>query len=160
LQDHEITITTLSEKKGYKMKKLTITTLLLLLLFSFTAYAGNGNSDGKYGKNRACSSVLSGASETITGTVIGIGNHDGLVVDTNNGPVTIYGIGPEWYWEDKEVDRPEIGDVVKVVAYSLLFSDGTRYIASSITIGDDPIDTLKLRDPETGCPLWRGVRNR
>ena len=80
--------------------------------------------------------------------------------DTGNSHVTIYGIGPEWYWEDKGVDRPDIGDGVTVDVYAVLFSDGTRYIASSITIGDDPIDTLKLRDLETGCPLWRGARNR
>jgi len=138
------------------MKKLTVTTLLLLLLVSFTAYAGNGNGNGKYGKTEACSNVLSGTLETIQGTVIGIGNHDGLVVDTGNSHVTIYGIGPEWYWEDNEVDRPDITDGVTVVAYAVLFSDGTRYVASSIKIGGK---TLTLRDPKTGCPLWRGGQN-
>ena len=83
------------------MKKFTVTTLLLLLLFSFTAYAGSGNSNGKYGKTKVCSNVSSGTLETIKGTVIGIGNHDGLVVDTGNSHVTIYRIGHEWYWEDK-----------------------------------------------------------
>ncbi|HSB06553.1 MAG TPA: hypothetical protein VLK23_15325 [Thermodesulfobacteriota bacterium] len=141
------------------MKKLAVTTLLILILFSFTAYAGNlkGNFKRGYGEAKSCSNVLSGPSETFTGTVIGIGNHDGLVVDTNNGPVTIYGIGPEGYWEANSLDRPEIGDLVKVVAYAVLFSDGTRYAASSITIESD---TLQLRDTETGCPLWRGARNR
>jgi hypothetical protein len=154
-----MTKTKLSEKKGYKMKKITVTTLLILLLFSFTAYAGNGKGNFKrgYGEAKSCSNVLSGTSETFTGTAIGIGNHGGLVVDTNNGPVTIYGIGPEWYWEANSVDRPDIGDLVTVVAYAVLFSDETRYVASSITIGSE---TLQLRDTETGCPLWRGFRNR
>ena len=144
------------------MKKLSLMIVLLLVMLSLTAYAGNGNGNFKRGPGepKACSNVLSGTPETITGTVIGIGNDDGLVVDTGNSHVTIYGIGPEWYWEDKGVDRPDIGDGVTVDVYAVLFSDGTRYIASSITIGDDPIDTLKLRDLETGCPLWRGARNR
>lgn len=159
MQDDEITKTKLSEKEGHKMKKISVATLLLLLLFSFAAYAGNGKGNFKrgHGEVKACSNGLSGTSETLTGIAIGIGNHDGLVVDTNNGPVTIYGIGPEWYWEANSVDRPEIGDSVTVVAHAVLFSDETRYVASSITIGSD---TLQLRDTETGCPLWRGFRNR
>ena len=155
LQDHEITIKTLSEKKGYKMKKLTVTALLLLLLSSVSAYAGNGNCGIGQGRTNVCLTNLN--TVEITGKVSDIGNHDGLVVDAGNSQVTIYGIGPEWYWEDKEVDRPEIGDVVKVVAYAVLFSDGTRYVASAITIGGE---TLILRDTNTGCPLWRGARNR
>ncbi len=127
-----------------------------MLVVSFTAYAGNGNQKRIQTNNNVCSNVLSGTLVTLAGTVIGIGSLNGLVLDTGTGQVTIYGIGPEWYWEKKEVDRPEIGDSVTVNAYEVLFSDGTRYIASSVTIGSD---TLNLRDSETGCPLWRGARN-
>jgi len=137
------------------MKKLTVMTVLLLLMISLTAYAGNGVPKREQARKGACSNVLSGALVTITGVVIGIGNQGGLVVDTQNGQVTIYGIGPEWYWEENGVDRPDIGDSITVTAYEVLFSDGTRFVASSITIGTD---TLKIRDPETGCPLWRGSR--
>jgi len=141
------------------MKKLSLMIVLFLMMLSLTVYAGNGKGNFKRGSGeaKACSNVLSGAPETITGNVIGIGNHDGLVVDTNSGPITICGIGPEWYWEDKGVDRPDVGDGVTVDVYAVLFSDGTRYIASSITIVGE---TLILRDPETGCPLWRGAWNR
>ena len=130
--------------------------MIFMLLVSFTAYAGNGNQKRIQTKNNLCSNVLSGTLVTIAGTVIGIGSFNGLVLDTGTSQVTIYGIGPEWYWEKNEVDRPEIGDSVTVNAYEVLFSDGTRYIASSVTIGSD---TLNLRDSETGCPLWRGARN-
>jgi hypothetical protein len=139
------------------MKKLSLIIVLLLVMVSLTAYAGNGTPKREHTRSEDCSNILSGTLVTIPGVVISIGNHDGLLLDTTNGHVTVYGIGPEWYWEDKEVDRPEIGDVVKVVAYAVLFSDGTRYVASSVTIG---ADTLKLRDPQTGCPLWRGAPNR
>ena len=141
------------------MKKSTVIIMMFILLVSLTAtaYAGNGNQKRIQKNNTVCSVVLSGTLVTITGTVIGIGSHNGLVLDTGTGQVTIYGIGPEWYWEKNEVDRPEIGESVTVNAYEVLFSDGARYIASSITIGSD---TLNLRDSETGCPLWRGARNR
>ena len=156
-QQLEITDTKFAKKKGSKMKKLSILIVLLLIMSSVTAYAGNGIQKHEQKRENACSTVLSGTFVTIAGTVISIGNQDGLVVDTGTVQVTIYGIGPEWYWEKNEVDRPDVGDSVTVNAYAVSFSDVTRYIASSITIGDD---TLNLRDPETGCPLWRGARNR
>src|SRR4030042_4100523 len=112
------------------MKKLTVIIMIFMLLVSFTAYAGNGNQKRIQTKNNVCSNVLSETLVTIAGTVIGIGSLNGLVLDTGTGQVTIYGIGPEWYWEKNEVDRPEMGDSVTVNAYEVLFSDGTRYIAS------------------------------
>jgi hypothetical protein len=139
------------------MKQLSVMIVLLLVMVSLTAYAGNGTPKQEQTRNNACSNILSGTLVSITGVVIGVGDHDGLLLDTTTGHVTIYGIGPEWYWEENKLDRPDIGDSVTVVAYAFLFSDGTRYIASSITIGEE---TLILRDPKTGCPLWRGARNR
>jgi hypothetical protein len=137
------------------MKRLSLMIVLLLVMVSLTAYAGNGTQNHEKSKSHACSNVLSGATAAFSGKVIGIGNHDGLVVDTGSGPVTVYGIGPEWYWEDQGIDRPVIGDEVTVEAYAVVFSDGTRYIASSISFGGD---SLLLRDAATGCPLWRGPR--
>ena len=139
------------------MKKLSVIMMMVILLVSFTAYAANLNQKREQVKNNVCSTVLSGTLVTIAGTVIGIGDHNGLIVDTGNGQVTIYGMGPERYWEKNKIDKPDIGESVTVSAYEVLFSDETRYSASSITIGSD---TLDLRDPETGCPLWRGPRNR
>ena len=127
--------------------------VLLLVMVGLTAYAGNGTQNHEKTKNHACLNILSGTPVTITGDVIGIGNHDGLVVDTTGGPVTVYGIGPEWYWEKNGVDRPDIKDIVTVNTYEVFFSDGGRLIASSITIDGK---TLTLRDAATGCPLWRG----
>ena len=135
------------------MKRLSFMIVLLLVMVSLTANAGNGTPKQEQTRYNACSNILSGTLVTTSGVVIGIGNHDGLLLDTINGHVTIYGIGPEWYWEENKLDRPDIGDSVTVVAYAVLFSDGTRYIASSMTIGGE---TLILRDPKTGCPLWRG----
>jgi hypothetical protein len=141
------------------MKKiLTIGTMLVLLVISFGASAKNMDPQGVLERNNICSNILGGTLVTLTGTVISIGNQDGLVVDTTEqGVVTIYGIGPEWYWKKKGIDRPDIGDSVIVIAYTVTFSDGIRYVASSITIGDK---TIGLRDSETGCPLWRGGRRQ
>ena len=140
------------------MKRLSFMIVLLLVMVSLTANAGNGTPKQEQTRYNACSNILSGTLVTTSGVVIGIGNHDGLLLDTTNSHVTIYGIGPDWYWEDNSVDRPDIGDSVTVAAYAVLFSDGTRYIASSIKNGGE--EPLLLRDPKTGCPLWRGARNR
>ena len=140
------------------MKRLSLLIVVLLVMVSLTAYAGNGAQNHGKTKNNACSNVLGGTPATFEGPVTDFGNRDGLVIDDpKSGPVTVYGIGPEWYWEDKGMDRPEIGDLVKVEAYAVVFSDGTRYIASSIAFTSGG-DTLLLRDAETGCPLWRGPR--
>jgi len=133
------------------MKKLSLMIVLLLVMGSLTAYAGNGKWGTQKGKTSACLTDLS--TSKITGTVSDIGRHDGLVVDSK---VTIYGIGPEWYWDTNDLDRPDVGDSIEVFYYTVSFPDGTtRYVAQSITI---PIggDTIELRDIKTGCPLWRG----
>jgi hypothetical protein len=134
------------------MKKLSVVIALLFVMVSLTAYAGNGDCGKGKGKNLVCLTDLS--TTEIGGKVSDIGHHDGLVVDTGSKLVTIYGIGPEWYWDANDMDWPDIGDSISVSYYTVSFSDGTtRFVAQSITIGSD---TIKLRDPNTGCPLWRG----
>lgn len=72
--------------------------------------------------------------------------------ETETSVETVYGIGPEWYWQAEGLERPTIADSVSVEGYALSFLTGTKIIAMSLTIGGE---TLELRDPETGCPLWR-----
>lgn len=88
----------------------------------------------------AFAGILDGAPFTFTGKVTDyIGNGGGMVLED----VTIYGIGPLWFWEANNYDRPEIGEEVTVTGYT--YKD--RNIA--FTVGD-----FVLRNPLTGLPLW------
>ena len=138
------------------MKRLSLAMVLLLMMVSLTAYAGNGKGNHKQEKNMVCLTDLT--TLLISGKVVDVGYRDGIVVDTGSNSVNIYGMGPEWYWEAKNVDRPDIGDSIDALCYMVTFSDGTtRYVAQSMTIGTE---TIELRDSKTGCPLWRGPQKR
>lgn len=94
--------------------------------------------------------ILSGTPVTVSGIVSEIGR--GLKIDTGSEIMTVYGIGPVRYWEEQEVDKPEVGDEVVIDGYEVTFSDGiARIIAMSATVNGVEI---QLRDAETGLPLW------
>ena len=136
------------------MKKcLTVLTILFFVGTSLVfAAQGTPNRDREQKQVQICSKVLQGELVPLTGDVASLGDHQGMVVETTEGLVTIYGIGPVWYWEANNMDRPDVGELVTVEAFAVPFEDAIRYVAASITIGDQ---TLQLRDKTTGCPLWR-----
>lgn len=98
--------------------------------------------------------LLSGDPVSIIGTVSDIGEFgEGLTIDAGTEMVSVYGIGPLFYWEELGIDRPTVGDTITVNGAVVTFSDGsTKTVAISIAIGDQ---LVQLRDPETGLPLWR-----
>ncbi len=72
---------------------------------------------------------------------------------------TVYGIGPQWYWDLLGVSKPDFGEQVYIQALKITLKDESeRIIATTITIvgnGDDIADIIiPLRD-EDGRPLWR-----
>ena len=138
------------------MKKILIVTLLVLFSVSLT-FGGNGTSTQQRERNegKVCLKVLNSDMVPLTGTVVSIGKRQCLILETLEGQIRVYGIGPVWYWERMGIDRPETGEVVTVEAYAVPFEDTTRYVAASITIGEQTVD---LRDPETGCPIWRKMK--
>ncbi|MHB9098212.1 MAG: hypothetical protein ACYC5X_10385 [Syntrophales bacterium] len=108
---------------------------------------GNGGGMGSY-------DICVGEAETITGNVVNFGwPINGLEIATANGNVTVYGIGPYWYWASKNVDMPEIGEPVTAVVSAVTVS--TEKVILSLTFGSD---TIQLRDTATCQPLWRGGR--
>ena len=126
---------------------------VFITLVSLFTLMGDGYAKQQRGSENACLNVLEGTPVTLVGTVADIGPHgNGLVLETATGKVVVFGLGPAWYWEKYDLDRPDVGEAITVFAYAVSFSDTTRYIAASITIG---ADTIMLRDSETGCPLWR-----
>jgi hypothetical protein len=141
-------------KTGGSMKKIFSVTTILVLLVATIAFAAEMNSrqNRQHHRKPICSKVLDSQQETFEGTVADIEKKNGIVLELGDGTqVKIYGLGPNWYWEAKEMVKPEIGDPVTITAYAVTFSDAIRYVAASVMIGED---TIQLRDPETGCPLW------
>ncbi len=128
----------------YDMKK----TIILAYFFVLALMINN-----VYAKNLdQCALVLNGVSVEISGIVAAVPAGDGLKVDIGTEVVTVYGLGPIWYWNDIGVDRPTIGDQVEIDARIVVFSDGTeKTIMMTIEVNGTLVE---LRDPVTGCPLW------
>ncbi|MEI6127726.1 MAG: hypothetical protein WCQ99_14365 [Pseudomonadota bacterium] len=92
---------------------------------------------------------------SIQGTITAFCTGSGITVDTGAGLVSVYGIGPWWYWDAQQMDRPKVGDTVSIDAQDVPLSTGVETFAIAITINDE---TIQLRDGTTGCPLWQGCR--
>jgi hypothetical protein len=140
------------------MKKIFAVTTILVLLVATVAFAAETNcrQNRQRQSELICSKVLNSQQETFTGTVADIGKKNCVVLEVEGEQVKIYGFGPNWYWEANEIEKPGVGDLVTITAYAVVFLDATRYVASSVTIAGNTAEeqTIQLRDPETGCPLW------
>ena len=96
--------------------------------------------------------ITSGEAFDISGEVVGVIAPHGIEVETDDGNINLFGIGPVKYWEESGFDFPETGDQIQATGY-ILEADGLeRYIIVTITIDGE---TFELRDSETGEPLWR-----
>lgn len=126
---------------------------LLAATPGWTGHGNHGSGDGTCHLNI----IPEGTPTDISGTVYAAATWGGgLQVDTETEIVTIYGLGPVWYWERADIERPAVGEPITVSAVEVTFSDGTtRLIAIAVTIEGATID---LRDPDTGTPLWRMPR--
>jgi len=118
------------------------------------AGSATGFRQGQTFPQQTSRNICSGSPETLTGMVTGAWVPGaGLTIQTDGGPQTVFGLGPLWYWDAGDIDRPEIGESVSVVASGVTVSD--RKVILSITIEGQ---TLQLRDPATCLPVWRGKR--
>lgn len=157
-----------------KILKSSVVIVMVLFLSAGFACAGNGNGAGSGALNGtgsgACNGaengvsngtgpihdILSGEPFDITGDVVScLVGGQGLLIATETENVTVYGIGPFWYWDSAGVDRPVVGDTVRVIGYIVDYNGVERYIAMTVWIGESE---MQLRDAETGLPLWRGDR--
>lgn len=147
------------------MKKIltgTMAALLVLFVGMGLGFAGNGkgagNAKGAGDGTGPIHDILTGTEFTYTGTVVGIVPGQGMVVDVGTDEnVTLYGIGPIWYWEAQGLDRPSVGESIEATGYTVDFNGELRDIIMTLTVDGS---TIELRDAETGAPLWRGGRNR
>lgn len=145
--------------------------MVALLLAAGPALAANGTCTGsqkgvqakqKMSKKIAgqnCPVIAEGEPVVISGTVFEtVAAGAGLSVDTGTEIVTVYGIGPVWYWDSQGVARPEDGEPIQIDALRLVYSDGTeRLIAVTILVDGE---TIALRDPVDGKTLWRRAGRR
>ena len=153
------------------MRKWTKRIALAIMIFMLAggqALAGNGacqaNQNSVQAKVQAsngsalrpCLLIVNGDPMTISGTVYAAPYAgQGLIVATSEGLVTVYGIGPQWYWDLLGIDKPDVLETVEIAAVKVTFLDETeKIIAISITIFGDPDEVVQLRD-ENGRPLWR-----
>lgn len=141
------------------MQHVKKTAMLVLMITAMMPALAFGLDTAPYGPTCLRSGtpcVLSGTSFEVTGTVASFERGSGLVISTPSSErITIYGIGPERFWDEVEIDYPSVGEAIEATVYTCPSTD--RNIALNITIGGE---TLQLRDPVTGRPLWRGGAGR
>ncbi len=112
--------------------------------------------------NVTCDPILSAQSFVISGIVSAVSapdSREGITVTTGSGEaVALYGLGPARYWEDLDIDRPVVGDVVLIDAKAVTIGEDVKNIILSLAYEDG--STIQLRDVATGCPLWRVMGKR
>ncbi len=140
--------------------------VLVLFLSAGLGLAGNGKSGGGQGTGTGggtgISIVCTGTLVEITGTVSVVAyNGSGMVVsqEDDKPDVTIYGIGPYWYWESLGMEPPDVGEDVTVLGMEVDFNGTLRIVAMSITVdGETALLREACVDGSGGQPLWRGLR--
>ena len=113
---------------------------------------GSGNGNGN-GTGTPAYNILDGTPFSFSGAVVscGIGG-DGLVVSTENGNLTVTGLGSAWYWDSLDMTKPVVGDAVSGNGYTVDYNGVVKNVLTDITVNGT---TVQLRDSD-GRPLWRG----
>ncbi len=128
--------------------------LILIIVTVFTGVISTGvamaGNTYRYGPG-AC---IVAEPVTIYGVVKNISaGSPGMVIDNGSEDITVYGVGPVWYWRSIGVARPAAGKDIKVYGYKIILKNGnTRLVAEAIDLDGQKI---RLRDARTGMPLWR-----
>ena len=70
--------------------------------------------------------------------------------------VTIYHMGPSWYWDLMRIEYPEVGYYLEIEAFYCDILG--EYVGVSVCLnssgGDSCNESIELRDPDTLKPLW------
>ena len=119
---------------------------------------GSGNGNGVGNGRGPIHNILEGTPFTFSGTVIGIGfQGDGMEIATTDGNVSVQGLGPQRYWDELGIDKPDLGETVAVYGYAVDFNGKPMNILTKVEFNGV---TVELRDSETGAPLWRENGNQ
>ena len=133
---------------------IAIAIMNFVLWGAFSAIAGHGK--GAMDGTGPIASIFDGIPTTISGTIsaLPLTTDPGLKVDTGDAIVTLFGV-PVTALERMGFAPLTVGEDIVADCYEVTFSDGsTKLIAVSITAEGD---TISLRDPESGRPVWRGA---
>jgi hypothetical protein len=139
--------------KENAMKKQLVGMVLVCAMVLFgtgMSFAGQGSGAGD--GTGPIHDILSGVPFQFEGDVTGIGQDGGLILSTSVEDVLLYGIGPIYYWESLGVARPEVGDTLIAIGFTVDYNGIEKNVVTSIIIDGT---TVELRDLETGKPLWR-----
>ena len=158
--------------------------LMILFVGSGSAFArhgggqggGQGSGQGGQGGGGYCGGTgipyICESKDNLTidgGTVeainiYGAGRGANMTVTDGDTTVTIFGLGPWWFWRNygvNGVNLPAEGDIVDVTAKIIKIGDEDRIVAMSVTVyDDDGYETIQLRDTETCYPNWAGGWSR
>lgn len=124
-------------------------TLLVILPLAFLVI-GSAQLLAQGPQGTACD----GEPWTIVGDVTAVqaGGPGGLtVVDSDDAEVSIFGIGPVWYWRQSGVDFPEVGDHVSVTVSNVKCMDDPVLLTYVRLEGEG--GSLDLRN-DLCYPLW------
>ncbi len=143
------------------MKRHLFATLFLVagLLATVAVWAGPGRGMmgggmGAMGGGMGPTAILNGTPVTVNGTVALLGPYgQGLQVDQNGQKVTVYGIGPVWFWSANNMPVLQVGDAVSIDTREVTLWDGSKRLVAMSIVSNGK--TLQLRDTTTGLPLWR-----
>ena len=123
------------------------------------AVTSNGNQATGYYHRGTCTGpvtdIFAGEPVSVAGTVSEMLYYGGgIMVNTGEEEIAVYGVGPLWHWNELGLERPLVGDEIRADCYKVTLSDGSeRIIATNILAGDE---NVALRDQGTGAPLWQG----
>ncbi len=144
----------------HKIATLAVTGLMMLSLSGLPALAAGPEDAPGAGPPQAGqplhdqSYLLEGEPFAYSG-VVGAVNYyrgGGLTLAVDSGTVTLYGLGPWWYWEQQGVNWPQVGDSLSVTGYAVDIGGSLTRVLMTVTTQDGK--TIQLRDASTGWPLW------
>ena len=93
--------------------------------------------------------TLEGTATTVENRAIGLDTNDDGETD-----ITVYHMGPSWYWDMNGMSYPKTGDYLVIEAY-----DGVNgYVGVSVYL--DEINSIYLRDTDTLKPLWPKIAEK
>ena len=132
------------------MKKIILTGTILVMLAGFAWAMGGFMMPEILSKSPVVK--LKGKVTQVGINSNGWMHRRGIMLETSNGVVKVYGLGPIGYWNQNNATLQN-GDTISVTAYKLNVNGEIFYVAKDVTLANGK--TIQLRDNK-GYPVWRG----
>jgi len=133
------------------MKKITTSAALVLIVFCASLSIAAQLPSGLQAQGPDTESWV---TFDLTGEITAFLTKDTIELDADGLTYTIYGVGPQWYWEDLFGESPlVVGATIAVSGYVIDHLGEERYVAVAITVDGTEVE---LRDEYTFVPMWTG----